>query len=352
MKRILILSANPKDTNKLRLDEEARKIQEALKLSKNRDKFEIFVEWAVRVEDLRRSLLDHQPNIVHFSGHGVGSDGLAFEDNSGITQLVCSEALASIFELFRGTVECIFLNACYSEVQAQAIHQHINCVIGMNQSVGDVAAIEFATGFYDALGALESYDYAFRMGQASIHLKGSVEYLTPVLKSRPSSVFSKNSMEASGKSAKSSQPRYSGKLSQNISRSIVYGGGGMQAAQGNNNQQRMSTVSTASGNEKQLTQEEVIELLVQIEQLIQKAKELPAATKEKSLKYLGAAKEEAEFIEPDKQLVSGNLKRMAEILRNASETVITTKSLWEYVKLILVELSAWLSVAKTFFGFL
>ncbi|GAB1543114.1 hypothetical protein NUACC21_57880 [Scytonema sp. NUACC21] len=59
MKKILILSANPRDTNKLRLDEETRKLQEALKLAKNRDKFEIFTEWALRVKNLRQALLNY-----------------------------------------------------------------------------------------------------------------------------------------------------------------------------------------------------------------------------------------------------------------------------------------------------
>ncbi|MBD0301792.1 MAG: CHAT domain-containing protein, partial [Tolypothrix sp. T3-bin4] len=187
MKKILILSANPKDTDKLRLDKEAREIEIALERAKNRDKFNIVSKWAVRIDDLRRTLLDYKPNIVHFCGHGAGIEGLALEDNYGRTQLVSSDALASIFELFRGTVKCVLLNACYSEVQAQAIHQHVDYVIGMNQPIGDVAAIEFATGFYDALGAGEGYDYAFRMGCASIRLKGSQEYSTPVLKFRPSS---------------------------------------------------------------------------------------------------------------------------------------------------------------------
>ena len=43
------------------------------------------------------------------------------------------------------------LNGCYSQVQAEAIAQHIPSVIGMSQAIGDRAAIELAVGFYDAL---------------------------------------------------------------------------------------------------------------------------------------------------------------------------------------------------------
>ena len=152
-KKILILSANPKNTDKLRLDEEVREIQSGLERAKSRDKFEIITRWAVRPDDLRRALLDYEPEIVHFSGHGGGAEGLALENNSGQVQLVSTEALARLFKLFQGKTECVLLNACYSEAQALAIHQHVNFVVGMNKAIGDLAAIEFAVGFYDALGA-------------------------------------------------------------------------------------------------------------------------------------------------------------------------------------------------------
>jgi uncharacterized coiled-coil protein SlyX len=259
-----MLSANPKDTSPLRLGEEVRKIQEALKLAKHRDQFEITTSWAVQVEDLRRTMVDYQPHIVHFSGHGAGTEGLAFEDNSGITQLVSGEALASLFELFRGIVECVVLNACYSEVQAQAIHQHVDYVIGMNQPIGDLAAIEFATGFYDALGAREGYDYAFRVGCTAIQLKGSQENLTPVLKSRPSSVSVKKAAKPDVMPEKESQ-QLSGGISFNISGGKI--GGGIQAAQGNNNVQTM-TNHTAAEQKSNLeeTAKEIQKLLQKLEQ--------------------------------------------------------------------------------------
>lgn len=179
-----MLSVNPKDTNKLRLDEEVREIQAALKRARNREQFEIVAEWAVRVEDLRRALLDQQPTIVHFSGHGLEDQGLALENNIGEMQLVSTESLARLFKLFQNKIECVFLNACYSEAQAFAIHQHIDYVIGMNQAIGDKAAIKFAIAFYDALGVGRPYEDCFEVGCASIDLEGIPESQTPVLKAR------------------------------------------------------------------------------------------------------------------------------------------------------------------------
>ncbi|MBD2302208.1 AAA-like domain-containing protein [Nostoc sp. FACHB-190] len=183
MKKILILSANPTDTGRLRLDEEVREIQAGLERAKSRGQFEIITKWAVRADDLRRALLDHNPEIIHFCGHGGGNQGLALADNTGKAQAVSSEALSTLFSLFEG-IECVVLNACYSEVQAEAIRQHTDYVVGMNQAIGDMAAIKFAVGFYDALGAGRSYQDAYKFGCVSIDLENIPESAKPVLKHR------------------------------------------------------------------------------------------------------------------------------------------------------------------------
>ena len=95
VKKILILSANPNNTSELRLGEEVREIQTGLKRANKREQFEIITKSAVRVEDLRRALLDDEPQIVHFSGHGSGSDGLVLEKNSGELQLVSTTVEAA-----------------------------------------------------------------------------------------------------------------------------------------------------------------------------------------------------------------------------------------------------------------
>ena len=181
-KIILILAANPTDTPPLRLDEEIREIDNGLQRAQRRDEFTLKQKWATRPEDMRRAMLDNKPNIVHFCGHGEGEAGIAFENKTGHTQLVGSKALAGLFKLFADTVECVLLNACYSETQAQGIAQHIDTVIGMDKAVGDDAALEFAVAFYDALGAGESIEFAYEMGCNAIQMAGiEEEHLTPKL---------------------------------------------------------------------------------------------------------------------------------------------------------------------------
>jgi len=185
MRTILLLAANPKGTQPLRLDEEVKKIDQGLERAKRRDQFKLVQKWAVTDDDLRRALLDNEPEIVHFSGHGSGADGLAFEDDSGHIQLISGDALSRLFELCADSVKCVVLNACYSEAQADAIAGHIDFVVGMKKAIGDEAAIKFAVGFYDALGAGKDYEKAFKFGCSAIDLKGIPEYLTPVLKKKP-----------------------------------------------------------------------------------------------------------------------------------------------------------------------
>jgi len=184
VKTILILAANPKATSALRLDEEIREIDAGLQRAKKRELFDLKQRWAVRVQEVYQSLLDFKPQIVHFSGHGTGDNGLALEDEAGNVRLVDTVALAKLFELFASNVECVVLNACYSEVQAIAIAQHIPYVIGMNKAIGDLAAIKFSTGFYSALGTGESVEFAYKLGCNVIQLDGIPEHLTPILKKR------------------------------------------------------------------------------------------------------------------------------------------------------------------------
>ncbi|MEB3220434.1 MAG: CHAT domain-containing protein, partial [Nostocales cyanobacterium 94392] len=175
-KTILVLASSPTNEARLRLDKELREIDEGLRRSQHREKFTLQPKFAVRPDDLRRALLDFNPQIVHFCGHGSGENGLILENDAGLAQLVPTQALANLFKRFatRG-LECVLLNACYSEIQANAIAEHIDYVVGMNSAIGDEAAIKFAVGFYDELGAGWSFEDAYSGGCDAIALQGIPE---------------------------------------------------------------------------------------------------------------------------------------------------------------------------------
>jgi len=79
------------------------------------------------------------------------------------------------------------VNACYSEVQAEAIHEHINCVIGMNYKIGDKAAIKFAASFYDGLTNGRNYQDSFEFGKNALDLESIPESQIPQIKIRDNS---------------------------------------------------------------------------------------------------------------------------------------------------------------------
>lgn len=107
-----------------------------------------------------------------------------FEDEQGRARLVSTAALAGLFKLFQNDVKCVVLNACCSEVQSKAIHQYIDCVVGMNQAIGDRAAIQFATEFYKTLATGASFEFAYQFARNGLDLASIPESLTPVLQNR------------------------------------------------------------------------------------------------------------------------------------------------------------------------
>lgn len=186
---ILFLTADPTDASRLRLGEELREIQEKLQLSKWRDYLTLHHRASVRPADISQALLDIDPRIVHFSGHGTTDGALCFENNQGEMHPIQPTALEALFEQFKNRILCVVLNACYSVNQAEAIAQHVPYVIGMNQAISDRAAIAFSVGFYQALGAGRWPDEAYKLGCVQLMLQGIPESSTPALISRESATY-------------------------------------------------------------------------------------------------------------------------------------------------------------------
>jgi AAA-like domain/CHAT domain len=225
VKKILFLAANPKNTETLGLTMEIEEIRKGLRSSKQRDYFKLEQRFNVRPENLQQAFYDVHPQIVHFSGHGLGTEGdkqsvqgmrdisalpeseaepegLVFEDSLGQVKLVNTKTIADLFECFADEVECVVLNACHSVKQAEAITQHIPYVIGMNRAVGDIAARVFAVGFYEALGDGRDIESAFKLACNQIALNKIPEELTPILKRRSDVLkFKKENLQGQGQSA-------------------------------------------------------------------------------------------------------------------------------------------------------
>lgn len=167
---ILFLAANSVDAP-LDLERELSQIKTNLRLAKVRDRLELTPVMAATIDEVMQAMLDDPPTIVHFSGHGQ-AEGVELRDAVGNPHLVAGKALASLFALFRETVSCVVLNACWSEAQARAIREHIPYVIGTRATIPDEAAVAFSTGFYKAIAAGKDVPFAYRMGLARIQAEG------------------------------------------------------------------------------------------------------------------------------------------------------------------------------------
>lgn len=166
--RILYLSANPTGAEQLRLAAEVRDIKQTLRLGKQRDRFELAEQGAMRARDLTQALLDFAPRIVHLSGHGAEDGRFVAETEDGGHRMLSTAGIAALFAEVSDTVECVIVNACYSESLALALSEHISYVIGMRSWIGDQSAMDFSVAFYQALVAGRSIEPAFRIGRAGM----------------------------------------------------------------------------------------------------------------------------------------------------------------------------------------
>jgi len=179
-KNVLVVFANPKGSSPLRLENEDRVMRESVKLSLDREHIGLNIIHAARVDDFARALLESDYQIVHFSGHGTGK-GLAFENEIQEVQVIPKEALAETLSVYSPPIECVLLNACFSDIHAQSLSMGVPYTIVINGPISDEGATEFTRGFYDAIGAGRTVEFAYKEGCRRIRLKNLSDGSTPVL---------------------------------------------------------------------------------------------------------------------------------------------------------------------------
>ena len=186
--RVVFFASSPADASRLRVDEEYREITGAQRLSSYRDCFQWYYCGAVRTRDLRRSILQDRPKIVHFAGHGkiglkaahehakrIREAGILLEDGDGRKRFVGGERLKELFKVFEGRVECVFLNCCYSSGVAEVLLPYVPYIVAVKREVEDRHAILFATAFYEGLGEGEGVEWSFDYAKGAEGLEGMGE---------------------------------------------------------------------------------------------------------------------------------------------------------------------------------
>jgi hypothetical protein len=76
---VLLVSANPDATVRLRVDKEFRDIIVRMRGSRFRDRFNFVQVLAARFDDLTTALQEHEPQVLHISSHGELDGSLIFE---------------------------------------------------------------------------------------------------------------------------------------------------------------------------------------------------------------------------------------------------------------------------------
>lgn len=169
---VLMMCASPTDAgDPLRLDAEARDLKEQIRLV-DQPKQDIFVThaWAVRTDQVQMEVMNNAPDVLHFSGHGA-TGLLCFEDKNGKVAAVSAAAVEGLVKL-SDSIECLVLNACFSESIATQVKDHVKAVIGCSKAIGDEAAIAFTRAFYRALRHGRHYRSAFDLALNELQLNG------------------------------------------------------------------------------------------------------------------------------------------------------------------------------------
>ncbi|MFI6522591.1 CHAT domain-containing protein [Spirillospora sp. NPDC050679] len=184
--RVLYLTAS--SAGDLRVDEEIRRVKAGVRATLHRDLVEIEHLSAATTDDLLDGLTRFRPHVVHFSGH-ANAGVLVFDtgrDRRGPGLQVPARAFAAALASVDSPPRLVVLNACKSQPQlAELIAGGIGLAVGMADSIGDPAAIAFATRFYTSLADGQSVRGAHATGKADLAMKNLPDADLPVLEHAP-----------------------------------------------------------------------------------------------------------------------------------------------------------------------
>lgn len=195
--RILAMASSPKDYEPLDLARERRNLAQAVAPLLQAALLEIDWLALATLDALREQLLKRTYHIFHFIGHGGFDDReqdgvLIFENANQYANRVSGERLAVVLGNHR-TLRLAILNACegartseqdpFAGTALTLVRTgNLPAVIAMQFEISDIAAIQFASGFYSALAANRPVDAAVSQGRQAIFTNDNdVEWSTPVL---------------------------------------------------------------------------------------------------------------------------------------------------------------------------
>lgn len=183
--KVLFLAADPfRPGEPLRLDAEVRAIDDAIRRGSARDCVELVSQFATRRGDLQDALMRHDPQVVHFSGHGSARGVIFLGDEHGRAQPVGKEALGRLLGIRKDAVRVVVLNGCETLPTAEVLSEVVDYAIGMNGRIHDDSAARFAAAFYGALAMGQTLADSFAYGANQLELEDNPDAKLPVLCAR------------------------------------------------------------------------------------------------------------------------------------------------------------------------
>src|SRR5215204_209422 len=196
--RILGMVASPLDLDPLDVEQEKRRVEEAIKELQAQGRVELTWLEGQTPRDLQRALAVDGPwHVFHFIGHGgfdrVSDGGLiALTNDEGYARHVQAEDLAQLLK-DHWDLRLVVLNSCegargsesdaFSSTAATLVRPGIPAVLANQYEITDEAAIEFSRTFYEAVADGLPVDAAVSYARTSlkIEIDNTLEWATPVL---------------------------------------------------------------------------------------------------------------------------------------------------------------------------
>jgi hypothetical protein len=205
--RVLLLISSPPslgEDSRVDVESERAAVEQATRKAREEGKLHLQVEDIVTIERVQNALIDFQPHIVHYIGHGGYSDtdggALLWEDEQGNEVLQSASRLADL--LTPWNLHAVVLHACQTGrrnaridvpgVTALLVREGIPLVLAQQASFTYESSQRASRAWYSALVAKRSFaETLFAVRQALIQadrpdwavpiLYGSTASLTPLL---------------------------------------------------------------------------------------------------------------------------------------------------------------------------
>jgi len=171
--KILFISATPTHAGQLNIGKESR-FKDLFRYFDDEDIFEWREEHGVNADEFFNFLIDANPHILHYGGHGE-VEGIVLEEGN-----LEGDILRDLLQISEQT-QCVVLNACYSVTIAKKVAESVPYVIGTQGPIDDRSAIAFARGFYMGIVRNYSIEAAFKLGLIKIRQEKLPDVDIPIL---------------------------------------------------------------------------------------------------------------------------------------------------------------------------